>query len=81
MRRHSPPRQVTPTLLGGHGDDDYDDDVRWEEQDMPYLPRDRRRAEGGEGEVNKGVDDKLVVERVGSTSGGYREWAMAEIAA
>jgi hypothetical protein len=47
--------------LGGRGDDDYDNNVRWEEQDMPSdLCRDRRRAEGGEGGVNDGVDDEHV---------------------
>jgi len=47
--------------LGGRGDDDYDDDVRWEEQDMPYLSHDRRRAEaeGGEGDVDDGVDEHV----------------------
>ena len=51
-------------LLGGRGDDDYDNDVRWEEQDMLYLSRDRRRAEGGEGDVDNGVDDEYVDGRV-----------------
>jgi len=50
--------------LGGHGDDDYDDDVRWEEQDMPYLSRDRRRAEGREGDVDDGVDEEHIDGRV-----------------
>ena len=52
--------------LGGCGDDDYDydDDVRWKEQDMPYLSRDRRRAEGGEGNVDDGVDGEHVNGRV-----------------
>ena len=52
------------TPLGGRGDDNYDDDVRWEEQDMPYLSHDRRWAEGGEGDVNDGVDDEHVDGRV-----------------
>jgi len=55
---------VTSTPLGGRGDDDYDDNVRWEEQDMSYLSRDRRRAEGGEGDVDDGVDDEHVDGRV-----------------
>jgi len=38
--------------------------VRWEEQDMPYLSRDWRRAEGGEGDVDNGVDDEHVDRRV-----------------
>ena len=50
--------------MGGRGDDNYDDNVRWEEQDMPYLSRDRRRAEGGEGEVDGSVDDEHVNGRV-----------------
>ena len=50
--------------LGGRGDDDYDKDVWWEEQDMPYLSRDRRRAEGGEGNLDDGVDDEHVDGRV-----------------
>ena len=50
--------------LGGHGEDDDDDDVRWEEQEMPYLSHDRRRAEGGEGDINDGVDDEHVDGRV-----------------
>ena len=45
--------------LRGRGDDDYNDDVRWEEQDMPYLSRDRRRAEGGEGDVDDGIDEHV----------------------
>ena len=49
---------MTSTPLGGRGDDDYNNDVRWEEQDMPYLSRDRRRAEGGEGDVDIGIDDE-----------------------
>ena len=52
------------TPLGGCGDDDYDDDVRWEEQDMPYLFRDRWQAEGGEGDVDDGVDAEHVGGRV-----------------
>jgi hypothetical protein len=39
-------------------------DLRGEEQDMPYLSRDRRRAEGGEGDVNDGFDDEHVDGRV-----------------
>ena len=58
-----PPRRVTATPLGGRGDD-YDNDVRWEEQDMPYLSGDRRRAERGEGNVDEGVDDEHVDGRV-----------------
>jgi len=56
---------VTATPLGGRGDDD-DDDVRWEEQDMPYLSRYRRwaEAEGGQGDVDDGVDDEHVDGRV-----------------
>ena len=72
---------MTSTPLGGCGDDDYDDDVRWEEQDMPYLSRDRRRAEGGEGDVDDGVDDEHVDGRVWGLSGGYQEWVTVEIAA
>ena len=47
--------------LGGRGDDD-GNDVRWEEQDMPYLSRYRRwaEAEGGQGDVDDGVDDEHV---------------------
>ena len=60
-----PPRRVTATPLGGRGDD-YDNDVRWEEQDMPYLSGDRRRAERGEGNVDEGVDDEHVDGRVRS---------------
>jgi len=41
-----------------------DDDVRWEEQGMPYLSRDQRRAEAGEGDVNDGIDDEQVNGRV-----------------
>ena len=59
------PRQVMSTPLGGRGDDDYDDDTRWEEQDIPYLSQFWRRAEGGEGDVDDGVDDKHVNGRVG----------------
>ena len=50
--------------LGGHGDNDYGNDVRWEEQDMPYLSRYWRWAEGGEGDVDNGVDDEHVNGRV-----------------
>jgi len=57
-------RRVTSTPLGGRGDDNYDDDVRWEEQDMPYLSHDRRRAEGGEGDVDDGVDHEHIGGRV-----------------
>ena len=46
--------------LQGRGDDDYADDARWEEQDMPYLSRVCQRAEGGEGNVDDGVDDDHV---------------------
>ena len=46
--------------LRGHGDNTHDDDTRWEEQDMPYLSRDWRRAEGGEGNVEDGIDDNHV---------------------
>ena len=31
---------------------------------MPYLSRDRRRAEGGEGDVDDGVDDEHIDGRV-----------------
>ena len=31
---------------------------------MPYLSRDRRRAEGGEGDVDDGIDDEHVDGRV-----------------
>jgi len=48
------------TPLGGRGDEDYNDDMRWEEQ----VSRDRRRAEGGEGDVDDGVDDEHVDGRV-----------------
>ena len=51
---------MTSTLLGGCGDDDYNNDVRWEEQDMPYLSHDWQRAEGGEGDIDDGVDDEHV---------------------
>jgi hypothetical protein len=50
--------------LGGRGDNDYENDVRWEEQDMPYLSRDRQRAEGGEGDVDDGIDDEHIDGRV-----------------
>ncbi len=50
--------------MGGRGDEDYDDNVRREEQDVPYLSRNRRRAEGGEGDVDNGVDDEHIDERV-----------------
>ena len=46
--------------LQGRGDDAYDDNARWEEQDMPYLSCDWRRAEGGEGDVNGGIDNDRV---------------------
>ena len=61
MRRCSPPRRVTAMPLGGRGDDD-GNDARWEEQDMPYLSRYRRwaEAEGGQGDVDDGVDDEHV---------------------
>ena len=55
-----------PRRPGGGGDNDADDDnVRWEEQDTPYvdtdaLSCDRRRAEGGEGDVDDGGDDEHV---------------------
>ena len=50
--------------LGGCGDNNYDDDMRWEEQDMPYPSHDRRWAEGGEGDVDDGVDDEHINGRV-----------------
>ena len=66
------------TPLGGRADDDYDDDVRWEEQDMPYLSRDRRRAEGGEGDVDDDIDDDHVDGRVRgprrADTGDGRRW-------
>ena len=66
------------TPLGGRGDDDYNNDVRWEEQDMPYLSRDRRRAEWGEGDVDDGVDDEHVDGRVRgphrADTGDGRRW-------
>ena len=52
-----------PRRPGGGGDNDADDDnVRWEEQDTPYVDTDalfcdRRRAEGGEGDVDDGGGD------------------------
>ena len=49
----------------GRGDDDAppvrredDDDDNDENKDADNLSRDRRRAEGGEGDVNNGVDDE-----------------------
>ena len=52
---------LTPSR--GRGDD-VNNNARWEEQDMPYLSRDRRRAEGGEGDVDDSVDDEHVDGRV-----------------
>ena len=66
--------------LQGRGDNDYNDDVRWEEQDMPYLYRDWRRAEGGEGDVNNGVNDEDVDRRVQcpclADTGKGRRWRL-----
>ena len=74
----------TSTPLQGRGDnnDDNDDDndVRWEEQDMPYLSCDWWRAEGGDGDVDTGVDDKHVDGRVRGPrlvdTGNGRRWRL-----
>jgi len=66
------------TPLGGHGDNDYDNDVRWEEQGMPYLYRDRQRAEGGEGDVDNGVDDEHLDGRVRDCSKGAVAWSLGQ---
>ena len=50
--------------LRGRGDKDYDDDARWEEQDMPCLSRNWRRAKGGEGDIDNGIDNDHVDGRV-----------------
>jgi hypothetical protein len=50
--------------LRGRGDKDYDDDARWEEQDMPCLSRNWRRAKGGEGDIDDGIDNDHVDGRV-----------------
>jgi hypothetical protein len=53
-------RRCCQPVSGGDNDDN---DVRWEEQDMPYadtdaLSYDWRQAEGEEGNVDNGDDDK-----------------------
>jgi hypothetical protein len=58
-----------------------DDNVRWGGQDMPYYPsRDRRRAEGGEGGIDDGVDDEHVDGRVRgprlADTGNERRWRL-----
>ena len=68
---------MTLTLSRGRGDDD---DARWEEQDMPYLSRDRRRAGGGECHVDDGGDDEHVDGRVWgprlADTGNGRRWRL-----
>ena len=66
--------------LQRRGNDDYNDDVRWEEQDMPYLSCDWQRAEGGEGNVNDSIDDDHVDGRVRgphlADTGNGRRWRL-----